>query len=568
MIEEKQEQEQGQEPLLRENEDDTNNKGGFRTLPFIVGAEALEKLATYGLTPNMTVYLMGQYHMRMTTASNVLFLWSSATNFMPIVWAIIADSLLGRFYAIGFGSIICFLGMILLWLTTVITNAKPTPCDESSAHCSSPTVLQFVFLCSSLGLISIGAGGVRSSSLAFGANQLRKGNPKKTSRVKDSYFSWYYASTTFSVIIAYTCVVYIQDNLGWRVGIAVPASLMLLAVFVFFSASSFYIKPDCKTSLVTDLVKVIVASYKNRHFKLSDGTADVVYQHNNGSSNIPPSRNLRLLNKACVVKDPQCDPAANGIATNSISMCTVDQVEELKSLLRVIPIWSTGMIMFVNVCQTSFTVLQAASMNRKISSFEVPAASFSTLAFLSVIIWVIFYDRVFLSLASRVRGRRVQISTRTRMGFGIFLSFTAMLVTAAVESIRRTTVAANMSAVWLVPQHCLTGFAEALNVIAQNEFYFSELPRSMWSIAATLNAIGLALANLVASFILNSVDVISKEGGHESWISSDIDKGRYDYYYLVLAGLSMANMLYFLVCSNAYGPLKVDTNLAEEENEF
>ncbi|XP_073055374.1 protein NRT1/ PTR FAMILY 1.2-like [Primulina eburnea] len=557
-------------PLLelgsRNNEVD-NNKGGFRTLPFIIGTEGLEKMATFGLSPNMTVYLMAQYHMGMTTASNVLFFWSSATNFMPIIWAIIADSFLGQFYAIGFGSIICFVGLVHLWLTTVIPNAKPPPCDESSAHLCSPSIPQFVFLCGSLGLISIGAGGVRSSALAFGANQLRKGNFKRTLCVKDSYFSWYYVSYTFSILIAFTCVIYIQDNLGWSVGFAVPALLMLLAVFVYFSASSWYINPDGKTSFVTNFVKVVVASYRNRHVKLSDKT-DVFYHSKNGSSNIPPSRKLRFLNKACVVKDPQWDTTANVIATNSSNLCTVGQVEELKSLFRVIPIWFSGMIMFVNVSQPSFLVLQASSMDRKISSFEIPAASFGIFTVLSVIIWVILYDRVFLPLASRVRGQRVEISSRTRMGFGIFLSFIAMLVTAAVESKRRTVVAANMSAMWLIPQYCLTGFAEASNAIAQNEFYFSELPRSMWSIAATLNGIGLALANLVASFILNCVDVISKAGGQGSWISNDIDKGHYDYYYLVLAGLSMANMVYFIVCSSAYGPFKGERNLAEQDDEF
>ncbi|XP_073055373.1 protein NRT1/ PTR FAMILY 1.2-like [Primulina eburnea] len=566
-------EEEREEPLLelgsrtKGGGDDDINKGGFRTLPFILGAEGLEKMATFGLSPNMTLYLMGNYHMGMTTASNVLFLWSSATNFMPIIWAIIADSFLGQFYAIGFGTIICFLGSILLWSTTVIPNAKPPPCDESSTHCCSPTFPQFVFLCSSLGLISIGAGGIRSSCLAFGANQLRTANFRKTSCVKDCYFTWYYASTTFSILVALTCIVYIQDNMGWGVGFAVPALLLLLAVFVFLSASLWYIKPKSKTNLVTDFVKVAVASCRNRHFKLSDMT-DVVYHHKNGSSDIPPSQKLRFLNKACMVNDRQHDTTANGFATNSWNLCTVDQVEELKSLLRVIPIWSSGMIMYVNVCQASFTVLQAASMNRKLSSFEFPAASFSALTVISAIIWIILYDRVFLPLASTVRGRPVRISAKTRMGFGIFLSFIAMLVTAAVESIRRTVDAANMSALWLVPQYSLTGFAEALNAIAQNEFYFSELPRSMWSIAATLNGIGLALANLVASFILNCVDMVSKEGGHESWISNDIDKGHYDYYYLVLAGLSMANMVYFLVCSSSYGPLKGERNLAEEEDEF
>ncbi|XP_075522508.1 protein NRT1/ PTR FAMILY 1.2-like [Primulina tabacum] len=562
-------EEEGEEPLLElgsrtSGDDDDYNKGGFRTLPLIIGADGLEKMATFGVTPNMTVYLIGKYRMGITDVSNLMFLWSSATNFMPIIWAIVSDSFLGQFYTIGFGSTICFVGLILLWATTIIPYAKPPPSDESSPLCCSLMVPQFVFLCSALGLISIGSGGVRSSSLAFGANQLRKGNLKKTSCVKDSYFSWYYVSYTFSVLVAYTCVVYIQDNLGWRVGFAVPALLMLLAVFLFFSASLWYIKPGSKTSLVTDLIKVVVASYRNRHFKLSDRT-DVVYHHNNGSSNIPPSRKLRFLNKACIVEDPHYGTTANGVASNSWTLCTVDQVEELKSLLRVLPIWSSGMIMYVNICQTSFAVLQAASMNRKISSFEFPAASFTTFTALSVIIWVILYDRVFLPLASRVRGRRVRISTKTRMGFGIFLSFISMLVTAAVESIRRAVPAANMSAIWLLPQYCLTGFAEASNVIAQSEFYFSELPRSMWSIAASMNGIGLAVANLVASFILNSINMISKAGGQESWISNDIDKGHYDYYYLILAGLSMANTVYFIVCSSAYGPLKGERNLAEEE---
>ncbi|XP_073136393.1 protein NRT1/ PTR FAMILY 1.2-like [Henckelia pumila] len=560
-------EEEGELPLLepRSRDDEVeydNDKGGFRTLPFIIGTEGLEKMATFGLNPNMTVYMMGQYQMGMTTASNILFIWSSATNFMPIIWAIIADSFLGQFYAIGLGTIICFLGVLLLWSTTIIPNARPPPCDETSSNglCYSPTFNQLAFLCSAFGLISVGAGGIRSSCLAFGANQLRKGHFKKTSCVKDSYFSWYYVSYTFSILIAYTCVVYIQDNLGWSAGFAVPAALMLVAVFVFFSASLWYIKPESKTSLVTNVVKVVAAAYRNRHVKLSDRT-DVLYHRKSGSSNVPPSRKLRFLNKACVVKDPRYDTHAN-------HLCTVDQVEELKSLLRIIPIWSTGMIMFVNVSQPSFLVLQATKMNRKISSFEFPAASFSMFSVLSIIVWVIFYDRAFLPLASKVRGRRVRISTRTRMGLGIFLSFIAMLVTSAVEGIRRTGVASNMSALWLIPQYCLTGFAEASNAIAQNEFYFSELPRSMWCIAATLNGIGLALANLIASLILNCVDVISKEGGHESWISDDIDKGHYDYYFLVLAGLSMANMLYFIVCSSAYGPSKAERNLPEEEDEF
>ncbi|KAK6140857.1 hypothetical protein DH2020_025389 [Rehmannia glutinosa] len=486
--------------------------------------------------------------------------------------------LLPLFYTIGIGSVICLMGMILLWLTTIIPQARPPSCDPSIDICSSVTICQFMFLCASLGLISIGAGGIMSSSLAFGANQLENGDFQRKQGVKESYFSWYYASYTFSVLVALTCVVYIQDKMGWGVGFAVPAVLMLLSVISFYLASPFYIKFKSKTSLVTGLLQVVVASYRNRHLKLSDD-AHTVYHCKSGSVLVFPSRKLRFLNKACIVKDPQKDLSPDGRATNPWSLCTVDQVEELKSLLKVVPIWSTGMIMSVNISQNSFPVLQASSVDRHITSgFTIPAASFSTFTVISVIFWIALYDRVFLPLASRVMRRPIQISTQTRMGIGIFLSFLAMMVTAFVENIRRGLASkegyidypqanVQMSAMWLVPQYCLTGFAEASNVIAQNEFYFSEFPRSMSSLASTLSGIGMCLANLVASLILNTVDTVSKAGGHESWISSNINKGHYDYYYLVLAGLSLANMIYFLVCCKAYGPLREERKMAEEEDE-
>lgn len=55
---------------------------------------------------------------------------------------------------------------------------------------------------------------------------------------------------------------------------------------------------------------------------------------------------------------------------------------------------------------------------------------------------------------------------------------------------------------------------------------------------------------------MNTVDDITKRGGNEGWIRSNINKGHYDYYYWLLAGLNMANFIYFLACCKAYGPCK------------
>lgn len=69
-----------------------------------IASQALEKLAYYGLAPNMILYLTGEYGMATTEAAKIILLWSAATNFFPLAGAFVADSYTGRFPLIGFGS--------------------------------------------------------------------------------------------------------------------------------------------------------------------------------------------------------------------------------------------------------------------------------------------------------------------------------------------------------------------------------------------------------------------------------------------------------------------------------
>lgn len=75
----------------------------------VIANEAFERLANYGLQPNMVLYLTREYGLRAATAANVQFLWSAATDFTPIVGAFLADSYVGRYPMIGFGCILCLL---------------------------------------------------------------------------------------------------------------------------------------------------------------------------------------------------------------------------------------------------------------------------------------------------------------------------------------------------------------------------------------------------------------------------------------------------------------------------
>ncbi|KAF8400828.1 hypothetical protein HHK36_014130 [Tetracentron sinense] len=594
----------------------TRKKGGLVTMPFIIGRcihtyiihacmhgcmiwkdlliiiifffgggfdlaanEAFEKVASYGLLPNMILYLMGDYKMGVKTGTNVLFFWSAATNFMPLLGAFLSDSFLGRFLTIGLGSIASLLGMTLMWLTAMIPQAKPPPCNPSSHNCKSPTAAQLAFLYSSFGLMSIGAGGIRPCSLAFGADQLDKRDNPNNERVLERFFNWYYASAAVSVLVALTVIVYIQDHMGWKVGFGVPAILMFLSALLFFLASPFYVKMKASKSLFNGFAQVIVVTYKNRSLSFPSQNTTGIYHHKKGSDLVAPTNKLRFLNKACIIRNPEKDINPDGSASDPWTLCTVEQVEELKALIKVIPLWSTGIMISVNISQSSFPLLQAKSMDRHVTSnFEIPAGSFGMFTILSLTLWIGVYDRVILPLASKIRGKPAHLGVKERMGIGLLLSCMAMVVSAVVETVRRRTAIregfmndahalVNMSAMWLVPQYCISGLAEAFNAIGQTEFYYSEFPKSMSSIAASLFGLGMAVANLLASLILSTVDEVTKRGGKESWVSNNINRGHYNYYYWLLAIFSSINFVYFLGCCWAYGPCEEQGIRVKDEGE-
>lgn len=183
--------------------------------------------------------------------------------------------------------------MILLWLTAMIPQARPPPCIPATEKCISATTVQMAMLISSLALMSIGNGGLQCS-IAFGADQVnRKDNPDNQ-RALEIFFSWYYASSAISVIIAFTGIVYIQDHLGWKLGFGVPAALMFFSTFFFFLASPLYVKNKTNSTLFTGFVRVTVAAYKNRKIRLPPRNSAGMYHHMKDSELTFPTDKIRL----------------------------------------------------------------------------------------------------------------------------------------------------------------------------------------------------------------------------------------------------------------------------------
>ncbi|CAN1837982.1 Protein NRT1/ PTR FAMILY 1.2 [Linum perenne] len=557
---------------LADEEDETMaltpKKGGFRTMPFIILSEALHSLANTGLNANMVIYLTKELLMEAVTASSIISLWSAASSFLSVGGAVLSDSLLGRFTVIIIGSFFTLLGTTGLWSTAMVSQLRPPHCNQSSNSCDTPaTATQLAILYTSLGLISLGSGCLVPSIVAFGADQLDHKDKPNNERVLQRFFSWYYAIAGLSILLGVTVVVYIQDSYGWKIGLAVPTFLVLFSTLFFLLPSSIYVKHKARGSLLVGCFRVLVAAIRKQGSSnvkdeqltlgllqdLDDNSHQYYFRgHDNNNNNnfITPTSKLR----ACLILNPETDiNSDDGTAQNPWTLCTVEEVEAVKSIVKVLPIWSTGFLFYLSLAQTPFMTLQAQIMNRHIfsTSFQIPPGSLNSFLLISYSLSLVIYDSILVPILSKFTGIPRGLSTNVRLGAGMVLSISAMAISGAVESTRKWNASnqdsMEMSVLWLVPSLLLLGMSQTLNSMEQLAFYYSQLPKAMSSIAVCIFTLVAAIGSLLSSVLIDAVDRFTSGGGKVSWLSSNLNEGHLDYYYWLIAGICSANFVYFLL---------------------
>ncbi|KAK4283821.1 hypothetical protein QN277_000732 [Acacia crassicarpa] len=252
---------QKQEKNLLQITKPRTKKGGLITMPFIIANEALDKVANVGLYLNMITYLMQDYHYDPASANIILTMWNAVSYFMTIFGAFLSDSCLGRYRVISIAIIFELLGLIVLWLTSIIHNARPPSCNVfTETACATPTVGQLLFLVSSLLLMAIGSGGIRPCSLAFAADQLNNPENPRNQGIMKSFFNWYYVSVGISVCISTTLIVYYQIKAGWIKGFGLTVGLMLFSIVMFFLGSPLYVKLKANKNLFFGLAQGVAAA--------------------------------------------------------------------------------------------------------------------------------------------------------------------------------------------------------------------------------------------------------------------------------------------------------------------
>ncbi|CAL9133237.1 unnamed protein product [Musa textilis] len=555
-------------------------QGGLKTMPFILANEACDRFATTGFNANMITYLTQQLHMPLVQASNTLTNFSGTSSLTPLVGALIADSFAGRFWTITLGSVVYQLGMISLTVSAILPAFRPPPCAGPAA-CARASAWQLMVLYVSLLFTSIGSGGIRPCVVAFGADQFGIQHGRRPDAGRWNFFNLYFFSMGVAVLTALTAVVYVQDNVGWGWGLGIPTMAMCISVVAFVMGYPLYIKMKPGGSPLTRLTQVVVAAFRKRN-AVKPADPRLLYDDKEHDAAISTNgrllhtHQLGFLDRAAIVT--QGDMVDSG-RPRLWRLSTVHRVEELKSIIRMIPIWAVGILAITASSHNhSFAIQQARTMDRHLAPrFQIPAATLSIFSTLTMLLTLAFYDRVFVPVARRFTRRPSGITCLQRIGIGLAVGLSANVAAALVEAKRKGVAADHglvdqpkavvpMSVFWLVPQYAIHGLAEAFTSVGQMEFLYDQAPESMRSTAAALFWLAMSIGNYMGTFLVAVVHRCTSNRG--DWLQDNINRGKLDDYYWLVTGLQVLNLGYYITCAMLYTdkPLETVAGAKDEES--
>ncbi|XP_011048871.1 PREDICTED: protein NRT1/ PTR FAMILY 8.2-like [Populus euphratica] len=524
---------------------DKRTTGGWKAAPFIIVNEVAERLAFYAIAVNMVAYLVFQMHQSLPDAATHVTDWIGAAFVLTLFGAFCADAYLGRFKTIIIFSCIYAVGMVLLTLSASIDSLRPPQCKVRP--CPKATGGQTWFLYGALALIALGTGGIKPCVSTFGADQFDEADIKEVPK-KYAFFNWFFLAINMGAMFGITVFVYIQDNKGWAWGFGLPTGAMVISIVILVAGIPFYRFQEPMGSPFTRFVQVMWTSVRNHLHGVQVGHQTELYEVNTNESDIKGAQKLShtiqysFLDKAAVVTDPEAD------TRNRWRLCTVTQVEEFKSFIRILPVWASTIALSISFAQLStFFISQASIMDRKLgSNFIIPAGSVPIFSVINALILVPIYEKVIVPILRKRTGHSRGITSLQRIGVGLFISIFAVASAALVEKKRRHSPnPSDMSVFWLFPQFFLIGSAEVFSYVGQLEFFYDEATGGTRSISSAMFLSEIGIGSWLSTAIVKITERAT--GGEEKgWLRNNLNLSKLDYFYWVLTSINAVNLAVYV----------------------
>ncbi|EPS67766.1 hypothetical protein M569_07006, partial [Genlisea aurea] len=532
--------------------------------------QGLATLAFFGVGVNLVLFLTRVLQQDNAAAANAVSRWTGTVYIFSLLGAFLSDSYWGRYKTCAIFQAVFVSGLVLLSLTTHVLLLKPANSCAETPRCRPHSSWEIGLFYVSMYLIALGNGGYQPNIATFGADQFDEGDAKE-SHSKVSFFSYFYLALNLGALFSNTILSYVEDKGLWAHGFWASSlsALVALALFIGGTVRYRYLRPSGNPCSRFSQV-IVAASRKWRvqrideerlfSVRAADGPVKKSGVVHNSRTN-----GFKFLDKAAYETPQDKDHR------NPWLLCPVSQVEEVKCILRLLPIWLCTIIYSVVFTQmASLFVVQGAAMNTTIfsSTFKLPPSSMSIFDILTVALFI-FLDR----------RRRLAIITEKgvlhRMGTGLVVSALAMLSAGAVECYRLKYAtqkeeeedSSSLSMLWQIPQYCLIGASEVFMYVGQLEFFNAEAPEGLKSFGSALSMTSISVGNYASSLMVTAVMKITGREGGGGWIGVDLNKGHLERFYFLLAGLSVVDLGVYVGCAVWYNKMKGDAKCAYHPEE-
>lgn len=545
--------------------------GGWIAAFFIFGNEMAERMAYFGLSVNMVTFMFYVMHRPFEVSANAVNNFLGISQASSVLGGFLADAYLGRYWTIAIFTNIYLAGLTGITICATMKTLVPNQdeCNQLAlllGNCEPAKSWQMLYLYTVLYVTGFGAAGIRPCVSSFGADQFDERDRDYKAHL-DRFFNFFYLSVTVGAIVAFTAVVYLQIKHGWGSAFGSLAVAMGMSNLVFFLGTPLYRHRLPGGSPLTRVAQVLVAAFRKRNDSFHSSEFVGLYELPGkrsaikGSSKIAHTDDFRCLDKAALrLKE-------DGACPSPWKLCTVTQVEEVKILVKLIPI-PTCTIM-LNLVLTEFLTLsvqQAYTLNTHIGRLKLPVTCMPVFPGLSIFLLLSLYYSVFVPVSRRITGHPHGASQLQRVGIGLAVSILSVAVAGIFESYRRhysiqhgyeasfLTPMPELTAYWLLIQYCLIGIAEVFCIVGLLEFLYEEAPDAMRSIGSAYAAVAGGFGCFGATILNNIVKAVTgdAEQRRPSWLSQNINTGRFDYFYWLLTVLSVINFCAFLYAACRY----------------
>jgi peptide/histidine transporter 3/4 len=542
--------------------------------------QGLATLAFFGVGVNLVLFLTRVLQQNNADAANSVSKWTGTVYIFSLIGAFLSDSYWGRYKTCAIFQVIFVIGLVSLSLSSQLFLIRPRGCGDQQTNCGTHSNFEIALFYLSIYLIALGNGGYQPNIATFGADQFDEENPKE-GHLKVAFFSYFYLALNLGSLFSNTILGYLEDEGLWALGFWASAGSAFAGLILFLVGTPRYRHFKPSGNPLSRFGQVFVSATKKWKVNMpQDG--DELYGEEakdssmNGNRQLLHTHGFKFLDRAAYISSKDIDDQKHDARSNW-RLCPVTQVEEVKCILRLLPIWLCTILYSVVFTQmASLFVEQGAAMKTTISNFRIPAASMSSFDILSVAFFIFLYRKVLDPVVSRIRKK--SLTELQRMGIGLVIAILAMISAGIVECYRLKYAdseclhcegSSTLSIFWQVPQYALIGASEVFMYVGQLEFFNAQTPDGLKSFGSALCMTSISLGNYVSSLIVTMVMKISTEDRMPGWIPGNLNRGHLDRFYFLLAALTTIDLVIYTACARWYKSIKIDgkNEYEDEEND-